>query len=370
MTAEAHRRVSVRPRRVASRVAARAVRGVAGRLSAPRRDATLALARAARDLARGRVTASPRPSNATTRDLGFSLPVLPKLPPSASVPPVGRWATAPPIDRSWVVDSAYETGPGATVYDVDLLEELNAEYADKPLVPKPRSYQTDKLGRASLYRVRQVHREVDLKDTKVLEIGCSNGYEVWTMAHNLGCDAYGVDVNQLHAWEHLRGDRVHFTQVDLTEQQPFEYGTFDRIVSFTVWEHVVRPFELLDETYKLLKPGGRAWIQANLYAGPKASHRYRDIFFPWPHLLFSDDVVRAWDVKHGRPPKGLSWVNRLSWEHYARHLATLGFHVRSLRFKECEWDEEFYQRFSNVLGRFPKEDLKRDFFTVVLEKPR
>ncbi len=33
------------------------------------------------------------------------------------------------------------------------------------------------------------------------------------------------------------------------------------------------------------------------------------------------------------------------------------------------WDEEFYRRFEDVLGRIPRWDLERDFFTAVLEKP-
>jgi hypothetical protein len=100
-----------------------------------------------------------------------------------------------------------------------------------------------------------------------------------------------------------------------------------------------------------------------------ASHRYRDINFPWPHLLFSDDVIRDWDTKHGRPAKGSSWVNRLSWLHYERSITDLGFVLRHLQFQNAKWDEEFFVRFEDILGRFPRADLERDFFLVVLEKP-
>jgi SAM-dependent methyltransferase len=294
----------------------------------------------------------------------------PPLPPRVPLPPLDRWRVPPPAEQTRIMNHLdYDTGAGAERYDVALLEQLNEEYADRPIVPSARSYQPEKVSAESLRRVRWAHDHVDLREKKVLEIGCGNGYEVWAMAHNLGCDAYGVDVDELAAWQTLAGDRVSYVRADLTRERPFEYGTFDRIVSYTVWEHVVRPFALLDETYKLLRPGGLAWIRANLYAGPKASHRYRDIYFPWPHLLFSDDVVRDWDVKHGRPPTGFFWVNQLSWEHYARHIASTGFVVRRLTFQECEWDEEFYRRFEDRLGRVPTQDLRRDFFLVVLQKP-
>ena len=370
-------------RRPLRRAVHRAVRRAVRQLPAPRDEAALALLRSARDLVTGRAPATLRENTAVgagpaknrargsgVTDLGYRLPLGPRLPASPEVPDIVTWQVPPPSpDTGRVRHRGYDTGVGATRYDIELLEELNAEYADKPLVPKPRSYDADQMALASARRVRWVHRHVDLLDKKVLEIGCGNGYELWSMAHNLGCDAYGVDVNEIGPWKQLAGDRVHYTQADLTQQQPFEYGTFDRIVSFTVWEHVTHPYALLDEAYKLLKPGGRAWIQANLYAGPKASHRYREIFFPWPHLLFTDEVVREWDVKHGRAPKGLSWVNRLSWEHYARHIARLGFRLRRLDFSQSPWDEDFYRRFEDVLGRFPAQDLVRDFFTAVLEKP-
>jgi SAM-dependent methyltransferase len=342
------------------------------RLPSPRDEAALALLRATRDLVTGRQPATVRAVAEPKRgaELGYSLVLGPKLPKASPVPELDEWKV-PPLSSATgkYVNRGYDTGQRPTRFDVELLERLNAEYASKPIVPAPRSYEAEPMARASLRRVRWVHRHVDLADKKVLEIGCGNGYEVWTMAHNLGCDAYGVDVNELGPWADLTGDRAHFVQADLTQQRPFGYGTFDRIVSFTVWEHVTHPYALLDETWKLLKPGGLAWIQANLFAGPKASHRYREIYFPWPHLLFPDDVVRDWDAKHGRTPRGLSWVNRLSWEHYARKIAELGFRVRRLDFSEIPWDEEFYRRFEDVLGRYPAHDLSKDFFTVVLEKP-
>jgi hypothetical protein len=100
-----------------------------------------------------------------------------------------------------------------------------------------------------------------------------------------------------------------------------------------------------------------------------ASHRYREIYFPWPHHLFSDDVIAEWDAKNGRGPEGSAWVNKLTWNHYERYIHDIGFRLRALSFTKADWDEEFYQRFEDVLGRVPRWDLERDFFTAVLEKP-
>lgn len=262
----------------------------------------------------------------------------------------------------------YDTGAAPGRYDVDLLEQLNAEWADKPVVPSPPSYAAvDRIANAQK-RIGWVHNSVDLRGKTTLEIGCSNGYETWLLAHNMGCDAYGVDVNARGAWDDLAGERVHFACTDMAVKNPFPPNMFDVIYSFVVWEHVVHPRALLQAAYDSLKPGGVMWLRANLFCGPQASHRYRDIFFPWPHLLFSEDVIRDWDEKHGRGRKGPAWVNRLTWDNYERHITEVGFTIHRVNFQEW-WDEEFYQRFEDVLGRYPRRDLKRDFFLAVLEKP-
>ena len=299
--------------------------------------------------------------------------IAPAGPPLKRPPDLGdtsAWAS-PPISKGHDVltKMLYNTGATPPRFDVDLLEALNQEYADKPIVPAPPSYAPADRIAVARKRIEWIQQLVDLRGKTTLEIGCSNGYEAWLLAHNLGCDAHGVDVNARGAWADLEGDRVHFECADLAVKNPYPPDTFDVIYSFVVWEHVTHPRKLLQETYNMLKPGGLAWIRANLFCGPQASHRYREINFPWPHLLFSEDVIRDWDVKHGRGPQGPAWVNRLTWDNYQRHIDEIGFRLRHVQFQEAEWDEEFYQRFEDILGRYAKRDLKRDFFLAVLEKP-
>jgi SAM-dependent methyltransferase len=353
------------PVSIARRRAGRLAKAVARRLPPPRDQALLGLLWYARALVTGRGGAAP----GAERRPG-SLVEAPPLPPVAPLPKDMVWQLPPEVVGSGrAIRSLYDTGGAAEVYDVELLEKLNAEYADRPIVASPPVYDAVSLEASARRRVGWVHDMVDLRNKTTLEIGCGNGFEVWSLAHNLGCDAFGVDVTEYGPWQALAGDRVHFTCADISTAHPFLPNTFDRVLSFTVWEHVLHPYAMLRETYDILKPGGLAWIRANLFAGPQASHRYRDIYFPWPHLLFSDDVIREWDAKNGRQPRGSAWVNRLSWDHYERYFAEIGFRVRSLSFTTIPFDEEFYKRFEDVLGRYPRKDLERDFFLAVLEKP-
>ena len=338
-------------------------------LPPPRDEAALRAALAIRDLVTGRPTPPSKlpPPGAPGTSVLRPPTGLPEPPP---LPPERVWRTPDGIQGSGRrVRSLYATGAGPRVYDADLLDQLNREYAGSPLVPSPPTYTADALAVAAARRVRWVHNMVDLAGRRTLEIGCGNGFEVWSLAHNLDCDAFGVDVAQYQPWDQLAGERVHFECADLSVANPFPMNHFDRILSFTVWEHVTHPQAMLKAAWDLLRPGGLAWIRANLYAGPQASHRYRDIYFPWPHLLFPDQVVRDWDVANGREPIGHAWVNRLSWLHYEYYADQLGFQIAHRGYTESPIDEDFYRRFEDVLGRYPRADLRRDYLLLVLRKP-
>jgi SAM-dependent methyltransferase len=349
-----------------------AVRSIARRLPPPRDEALVRMIGNARVLIFGRAAAQSAQRPAPRKSVHSVTTDSPQSPPVPR-PPIKEtdiaWRTPPKAeDPGRAIRSVYRAGAAPPRYDLELLERLNAEYAHRPIVPQPPDYASDSLTIAARRRVLWVHNMVNLADKRVLEIGCGNGYELWHAAEHLGADAYGVDVTEYGPWRALSGERVHFECVDLTVRNPYPPDFFDRIMSFTVWEHVLHPYRMLEEAYRVLKPRGLAWIRANLYAGPQASHRYRDFHFPWPHLLFSDDVIKAWDRKHGKPERGSAWVNRLSWLHYQHYFDRIGFRVRHLHFDECQFDEEFYSRFEDILGRYPRFDLTKDYFLVVLEK--
>jgi SAM-dependent methyltransferase len=282
-----------------------------------------------------------------------------------------KWPEAPSVDAPGsAVRSIYDTGERPPVMDLELLEALNEEYRTKPLVPEPLKYDQASREERARRRLLEVHGSIDLADKRVLELGCGAGFEVWYLSHHFGADAWGVDVSERRAWAPLADDRTHFVCADLATDRSFEAGFFDRVYSFTVMEHVVHPWAVLNELFRIMKPGGLAYLQANLHRGPRASHIYRELYFPFPHLLFTDDVIREYRRTHSGRDEGASWVNRLTWSQYEDYLRQIGFVLKSLQFRETPLDEAFYDRFANILGRYPKRDLTRDFFTAVVAKPK
>jgi ubiquinone/menaquinone biosynthesis C-methylase UbiE len=263
----------------------------------------------------------------------------------------------------------YDTGQRPPVMDLALLEALNEEFRDKRIWADPPRYDQPTRELRAQQRLMTIHKSIDLAGKRVVELGCGAGLEVWYLSHHFGADAWGVDVKERRSWAALSDDRTHYVRADIASDRPFEADSIDRLISIAVLEHVVHPYSILSEVYRILKPGGLAWINANLYRGPRASHIRRELFFPFPHLLFSDDVIRQFRELHSGVSEGARWVNRMTWAQYEDYFREIGFVMHSLRFTETPLDEAFYERFSDILGRYPRWDLTKDFFTVVVEKP-
>jgi len=251
-------------------------------------------------------------------------------------------------------------------FDLELFLQLNEEYEAKPLVARPRTFDEQSLDQAAAKRLRNVERRVDLSDKRVLEIGSGRGHICRRLADHYGCEVVGVDIKEYDQWESLSGRNVDLRIHDVSADDNAALGTFDLILSFAVWEHVEHPYAALQGVKELLGPEGRAYIYANLYRGPKASHRYRDIFFPWPHLLFTDEVFEEFYLHTIGRKKRAAWVNKLTAAHYSFYFDQLELVPEQLFFSKDAFDTEFYARFEDVLGRYPRFDLSHDFISAVL----
>jgi SAM-dependent methyltransferase len=303
------------------------------------------------------------PTSATSR-YGKRFRVLP--PPRAIPTP---WPEPPTIDAPGAAIDSSRAPASPQAYTLELFETLNAEYAAKPIVTRPPRYDAASVAERSRRRLAAIHGRLGLAGRTVLEIGCGSGYEVWYLANHLRSDAWGIDIRPRRAWPELAGPRVHLIAGDIARSE-LPSATFDRVISFTAWEHIEHPRQALAELDRVMRPGGIAWIRANLYRGPTASHRSKDIHFPFPHLLFTAEVIAAGLRRAGGPPLGAAWVNRLTWEQYETYFHEVGLSIRSAWFDIRPLDEAFYARFEDVLGRYPRRDLERSFFTAILQRPR
>lgn len=262
-------------------------------------------------------------------------------------------------------------------YDLDLFRQLNAEYESKPLVRKARKFNAAALNTEGSSRAIGLVdsfakvTNMPLTGKRILEIGCGRGNTTRAVADALGCEIIGIDVEEYPHWTDNRGRGVEFYKIDIGTEDYSHLGQFDFAYSFAVWEHIHHPYSSLKAMRNLLKPwsggtGGAFYLNANLYRGPKASHRYREVYFPWPHLLFDDEVFREYYASIGKKDGTPAWVNKLVSAEYLSYFQQLGFNTRSVSYRTTPIDEEFYARFEDVLGRYPRFDLERDFIIAML----
>ena len=115
--------------------------------------------------------------------------------------------------------------------------------------------------------------------SSVLEIGCgSGGYAVY-LANSAGCRILGLDINAEGIRnanvlaEHAKlGARASFQQFDVSHSLPDKDDTFDAVYSNDVLCHVEHRAKLLENVFRVLKPGGRFLFSDALVIGGLVSH--------------------------------------------------------------------------------------------------
>lgn len=273
-------------------------------------------------------------------------------------------------DVERLISYSGEAQPSEQVFDVALFRQLNEEFRDKPVVPAPRRHDTAYTTEIGRKRCEMLDRKIGIRDARVLELGCGDGMLSRVMARDFGCDVVGVDIQSYESWSRPAEGRLKQVVHDVTKLDNAALGTFDRAVSFAVLEHVVHPHAAFRALFEMLKPGGKAYVYANLYRGAKASHRYREVFFPWAHLLFQASVWREFYRGLTGEPMQSAWVNKLTYDQYVNMAGRVGFRVVEHFPSAPYFNEEFYARFNDELAAYPKFDLMHDFIHLVLEKPR
>ena len=119
-------------------------------------------------------------------------------------------------------------------------------------------------------------------DMHILDVGCGIGGSTRRLSHETGCRVTGVDLSNeyIDAAERLTQllsmqERVKFHACSALEL-PFEDDCFDGVWSLQMNMNVEDKRAWLNETYRVLKPGGRAIFYE------VCAHKNRHLHFPVP----------------------------------------------------------------------------------------
>ena len=124
---------------------------------------------------------------------------------------------------------------------------------------------------------------------------------------------------------------------------PFEEATFDSIIMNDAMEHVAKPLEVLSEVYRVLKPGGKVYINFPPYNHPFGAHLSDAIGIPWVHLLFNDKtLIKGYKELMKDNPDGEDRVRfRISTNEAGEEYFSYINKMSSRRFKKILTETEF-----------------------------
>lgn len=135
------------------------------------------------------------------------------------------------------------------------------------------------------------------KDKNVLDIGCGAGGKTVYYA-TLGAEKItGLEILEKYrdsaekfAKEKGVDDRFEFVAGDASNT-PFSDNTFDTIIMNDAMEHVDDPPGTLNECYRILKKGGKLYVNFPPYYHPYGAHLSDAIGMPWVHMFFSEKTM-------------------------------------------------------------------------------
>lgn len=141
-----------------------------------------------------------------------------------------------------------------------------------------------------------------LEGKNVLDIGAGLGGKLPYLIEKAGAEAVtSIDINltslnianqYIHSsgYAGAKHSQIRIAGSDAASL-PFANGEFDCIVSINTFEHIASLNKAIQDTYRVLKSGGLAYLHLPPYYSPWGPHLENWIHFPWPHLFFSDRTL-------------------------------------------------------------------------------
>ncbi len=130
----------------------------------------------------------------------------------------------------------------------------------------------------------------------ILDIGCgAAGKSIYYAS--LGANVTGLEIlekyrDEAEALAEKLGqkERFRFVCADAAHTD-FADGSFDTIIANDAMEHVGDPDGVLRECLRILKPGGRLYLNFPPYYHPFGAHLSDAIGIPWVHAFFSEKTL-------------------------------------------------------------------------------
>ncbi len=158
----------------------------------------------------------------------------------------------------WLDRKLDERGRRALSRQLDYQENKSTAYSEHEA----------ELVRTNFLRSQQVRQKLEsirpFRETdKVLEVGSGAHGLVFGISNSfgVGVDPLAVDYKKLFP----RIQQTALTVAAIGEELPFGDASFDIVMSDNVIDHATRPFAVVDEIIRVLRPGGLLYFTVNIH---------------------------------------------------------------------------------------------------------
>jgi SAM-dependent methyltransferase len=147
----------------------------------------------------------------------------------------------------------------------------------------------------NIYHARLASSYLDIKDKKVLVVGCNRGKEVGYFIEFGAQEVWGIDLID-EIGEEFAHDKAKYFQMS-AEKMDIPDNTFDLVYSFATMEHVINIEHAFSEMVRVTKPEGIIYSLAAPLWYSRQGHHKSDIFdidkYPWIHIRFTKEEIKA-----------------------------------------------------------------------------
>lgn len=150
--------------------------------------------------------------------------------------------------------------------------------------------------RINSYYLPEIDLIKELQGKTLLDIGAGGGGKSTFYALNGAKNVIGIDIEkgfikQAEEFAASKGAKnVEFLVVN-AEKMPFSSNSIDICVMNDVFEHLAHPEVVLKEVARVLKIGGKVFVNSPPYFHPYGAHLSDLIGIPYVHILFPEPVL-------------------------------------------------------------------------------
>lgn len=209
------------------------------------------------------------------------------------------------------------------------------------------------------------------KDKVVLDIGCGAAGKSVYYASLGAKHVHGVDIVEHYkedskkiAEEKGYADKFTFHLCDASKLS-FEDNTFDTVIMNDSMEHVSNPKEVLNEIHRVLKKGGKLYVNFCPYFHPYGAHLSDVIGIPWVHMFFTEKTLIAGykDLIEDKPDKEMRIKFRFSTNEKGEETNSYINKMTIKKFRKILKESNF------TITEHYKEVPLRNFFTPLAKLP-